>query len=233
MESKSKTGWMYSPIFQVTFTWLWFFIGAALTVAVLLWINGVGFSEAQVVLGQQRHLTAYIEVVSVGLAPVVFAWLNRDNLKELGYQKAGLGRSMLYSLLFVAFMYGVGYLRTGQIMSDSRTPLEVAAPWHIFYGLLGIFAWGPLEVFFFNWLVDKTDQIFKSRAKLFSWGLVVTVVLFALSHVVTTDWFNAAYTGFIFLILGLIYKRTRNAYGPMLAWTLINGQVWYLAALLF
>ncbi len=67
-----------------------------------------------------------------------------------------------------------------------------------------------------------------------TWGLLLTVGIFGLTHIVTTvDLFNAAYTTFIFLILGLIFKTTRSSYGPMLAWTLINGQVWFMARLLF
>ncbi|NOY99663.1 MAG: CPBP family intramembrane metalloprotease [Chloroflexi bacterium] len=66
-----------------------------------------------------------------------------------------------------------------------------------------------------------------------SWGLIITVTIFGLTHIATTQsLYNAAYTGAIFLVLGLIYKSSRNAIGPMLAWTLINGQVWYLARLL-
>ncbi len=58
------------------------------------------------------------------------------------------------------------------------------------------------------------------------------MVIFALAHVVTTNLSNALYTGAIFLTLGFIYKYTRNSIGPMLAWTLVNGQVWYVARLL-
>ncbi|MCD6519437.1 MAG: hypothetical protein J7M05_05915 [Anaerolineae bacterium] len=32
--------------------------------------------------------------------------------------------------------------------------------------------------------------------------------------------------------LGVIYKYTGNVIGPMLAWTLLNGQVWFVARLL-
>jgi membrane protease YdiL (CAAX protease family) len=63
-------------------------------------------------------------------------------------------------------------------------------------------------------------------------GLVITVFSFGLIHILTTDLRNAVYTSAIFLVLGLIYRFTRNSVGPMIAWTLINGQVWYIARLL-
>ncbi len=118
-------------------------------------------------------------------------------------------------------------------MTDSRPTLHLGFPRNLWYALLGIIAWGPLEVFFFVWLIVNTDHIFKNSARVHPWGLIITVLLFALTHILTTDVRNAIYTGAIFLVLGLIYKYARNIVGPMIAWTLINGQVWYIARLLF
>jgi hypothetical protein len=130
-------------------------------------------------------------------------------------------------------MFGFGYRMTGRLMTDSRPTLPLSFPWNVWYGLLGIIAWGPLEVFFFVWLIVNTDKIFKNGMKANSWGLLITVLAFALIYIFTTDLRNALYTGAIFLILGLIFKHTRNIAGSLMAWTLINGQVWYIARLLF
>jgi len=35
------------------------------------------------------------------------------------------------------------------------------------------------------------------------------------------------------LALGLIYKYTKNSIGPMIAWTLINGQIWFIVKILW
>ncbi|NOY07333.1 MAG: CPBP family intramembrane metalloprotease [Spirochaetes bacterium] len=118
-------------------------------------------------------------------------------------------------------------------MSDNRPDLYLSFPWNLWYAMLGLFAWGPLEVFFITWLITNTDRIFKNRDIVVSWGLIITVIIFGLIHIVTTqNLYNAAYTGTIFLVLGLIYKYSRNAIGPMIAWTLINGQVWYIMRLI-
>jgi membrane protease YdiL (CAAX protease family) len=83
------------------------------------------------------------------------------------------------------------------------------------------------------WLIVQTDRIFRSERTFISWGLLITIALFALLHLLTTQSVeNALRVAAIFFALGLIFKSTRNAIGPMLAWTLLNGQVWFLAQLL-
>jgi len=215
---------------------MWFFVGAALTVLIILATQGVQLASApEVLAGERAYLVVYVEIVSVGLLPLLFTLFCGDELAQYGFARKGLAKSLLLSSLFMALMFGWGYLMTGRLMTDSRPMLHLGFPWNLWYGLLGIIAWGPLEVFFFVWLVINTDNIFnifngKIRAN--SWGLIITVVLFALAHILTTDIRNAIYIGVIFLILGLIYKYTRNIGGLMIAWTLINGQVWYIARLL-
>lgn len=224
----------YNPLFRVIATWLWWFIGAALTVLIILVIQGLPLTSAsEMLVGKRVYLAVYIEIVSVGLLPLLFTMICKDELAQYGFVRQGLGKSLLLSLLFVLIMFGVGYLMTGRLMTDSRPTLQLGFPWNLWYALLGIIAWGPLEVFFFVWLVDNTDNIFKSEMKINSWGLIVTVLAFALIHILTTDIRNAIYTGVIFLVLGLLYKYTKNIVGPMIAWTLINGQVWYIARVLF
>lgn len=223
-----------NPLLRVVSTWVWWLLGAGITAVLLTLLTGNSISDITTVLSEQRHLVVYIEIVSVGLLPLLYTLVCKDDLRRYGFQRHGWVKALLLSLTFVAFMYGIGYLMNGQIISDSRPSISVESPWNIYYGLLSILAWGPLEVFFVVWLIDNTDAIFGSQEKVISWGLLLTVIIFALSHIVTTsDLFNAAYTGFIFLILGLVFKTTRNIYGPMLAWTLINGQVWFMARILF
>jgi len=59
-------------------------------------------------------------------------------------------------------------------------------------------------------------------------------LLFGMSHIVSTGSFtNVFAVTFIFFFLGLIFKHTGNAIGPMIAWTLLNGQVRIVAQLLW
>lgn len=232
MQSDRTFRLLYNPLFRVLSTWLWWFVGAALTVLAILASEGVSLSAAMKVLAEKQYLAVYIEIVSVGLLPVIFTIVCRDDPSQYGLRRAGLAESIGLSLLFVIVMFGWAYFSRGQLMSDDRAALHLQFPWNIWYAVLGIFAWGPLEVFFVAWLIANTDRIFASRKGLLSWGLVITLIGFAGLHVLTTNVWNALYTGSIFLILMLIYKHTRNAWGPMLAWTLVNGQVWYIARLL-
>lgn len=221
-----------SPVFQVVSTWIWWALGAAVTIGLLLLALGADPGQGLGALAERRHLIVYVEIVSVGLLPVLYTVLMRQDPGDFGLRRAGWARSLSLGLLFVAVMYGVALARSGQIMTDDRPSLVVEAPWAIFYGLLGIAAWGPLEVFFVVWLAARTDAIFGSPRRLLSPGIAITIVLFGLIHVLTTSAFNAAYTAAIFVALLLIVRRTGNILGPALAWTLINGQVWYVARLL-
>ena len=232
MQSEGPFTLLYNPLFRVIVTWLWWFVGAALTLLVILATQGISFTSASQVLENKQYLAVYIEIVSVGLLPIVFTFLCRDDLTQYGLTHNKLAKSVFFSLLFVVAMFGLAYFTRGQLMTDERATLDVAFPWNVWYAILGILAWGPLEVFFVVWLITNTDRVFKSANRLISWGLIITLIGFGGLHILTTDVYNALYTGAIFLVLMLIYKHTRNVVGPMLAWTLINGQVWYIARLL-
>lgn len=224
-----------NPLLRVVSTWIWWALGALLTLVIIGIVLAGDPRGFMPLVNENRHLLVYVEFVSVGLLPVLYTFFCKDDLSRYGFQWRGLGRSMLFSAPFVIFMFALGYLMSGELMSDSRETLVVMRPWNYWYGAASIFVWGALEVFFVIWLIENTDDIFAGLGhRPFSWGLIITVVIFALTHLVSSGgWFNAFYTGFIFLILGLIFKYSRNIYGPMVAWTLINGQVWFMARLLF
>jgi len=86
-------------------------------------------------------------------------------------------------------------------------------------------------VFFVMWLIVNTDIIFHSLGRTLSPGLLATVLVFGLSHI-----FLSPQTGIVkairviakWMILGLIFRYTRNLIGPMIMSTLINGQVIFL-----
>ena len=136
--SSEGQGFLCNPIFRVVGTWIWFFAGAFLTLLIILGIMGVGFSEMAQVLGEQRHLTLYIELVSVGLFPLVISFLCGDDFVEYGFRQSGIERSLVYSIVYVGVMYLIGYLMTGQIMSDDRAVLSLGFPLNLWYGLGGV-----------------------------------------------------------------------------------------------
>ena len=225
---------LHSPVFQVIATWIWVLVGGAITALIILLVNGVDLSSAPKILGEKQYLATYIEIVSVGLLPVMFSLICKDDPAQYGFSRKGLVKSLILSGLFViAALFGYAFLTNGQLMSGLSPGYHLDFPWNLWYAVLGIFAYGPLEVFFFMWLVTNTDRIFKSENRTLSRGLLVTVVIFGITHILITNIYNAFYTSAIFFILGLIYKYTRNSIGPMIAWTLINGQVWWVAQMLW
>jgi len=233
MEQNKRSAIWYNPIFRVVTTWLWFIVGALLVILIILAVYGINFAKAMEILGERRYLAVYIEIVSVGLLPVVFTLACRDDLVLYGLGRKGLVKSLLLSGLFVVVLFSVAFLIRGQLMTGLSPSPHLDFPWNIWYVTLGVFAWGPLEVFFFIWLVANTDRIFKSVNRIVSWGLIVTIIIFGLAHILTTNIYNAFYTGGIFLVLGLIYKYTKNSIGPMIAWTLINGQILFIVKILW
>ena len=234
MNQDVKFAFLYNPVFRVIATWVWFFVGTALVILIILGVYGSDFVTALEVLGEKRYLAFYIEFVSVGLFPLVITLICKDNPGLYGLSRKGLEKSFLLSSLIVATNFGIGLLAGGPRFQSPAFHLDF--PWNIWYGALGIFAYGPLEVFFVMWLITNTDRIFKSGSRILSWGLVLTVIIFAASHIFTSPNAgvrNAFYVGLIFLALGLVYKYTKNSIGPMIAWTLINGQIWFIVKILW
>lgn len=234
MKQDGRFAFLYNPVFRVIITWVWFLVGAALVIMIILAVYGFDLATALEVLGEKRYLAVYIEIVSVGLLPVVFTLICKDDPTRYGLGRKGLAKSLLLSGLFVAVLFGFAFLSRGQLMSGVETPkFHLNLPWNLWYVTLGVFAYGPLEVFFVMWLVANTDRILKSKNRTISLGLIVTVVIFAIVHILTTSIYNAFYTGSIFFVLGLIYKHTKNPIGPMVAWTLINGTIWFYVQMLW
>jgi len=113
-------------------------------------------------------------------------------------------------------------------LSFRRFNLEF--PYNIWYVVLGILSYGPLEVFFVIWLIVNIDDIFNSREKIYSPGLLITVwfldyrtYFFHLRGLL-----NVIKVTVVSIVLGLVFKYTKNSIGSMIAWSLINGQVLYL-----
>ncbi len=236
MRQNKRSAIWYNPIFRVVTTWLWFIVGAILVILIILTVYGINFAKAMEILGERRYLAVYVEIVSVGLLPVVFTLICRDDLMLYGLGRKGLAKSLLLSGLFAVVLFGIGFLTRGQLMTGLSPSPHLDFPWNIWHVTLGVFAYGPLEVFFVIWLIANTDRIFKSENKIVSRGLIITAVIFGLLHIFSSPAAgisNAFYTGGIFLVLGLIYKYTKNSIGPMIAWTLINGQIWYIVKILW
>ena len=209
--------------FQVIFTWLWMILFPLLAGGIVVGVLRINIATVLEWWRAHQYLQGYLEAIAAGLLPALFVWTGKEHLSDYGLQRAGLARSVLLSLLVVAAVYLKSFLTTGEWIGHSSFAAGIGFPWNLWHAILGIFANGPLEVFFFIWLTVKTGQLFRNR-----WaGFFFTLVVFALVHILTTQSvINALNVFGIFLFLGAIYQSTRNALGPMLGWTLINVMVW-------
>jgi membrane protease YdiL (CAAX protease family) len=215
------------PKFQVIATWLWFILLPLTLIAVLVGILQLEINTMRTWWNGHQYYQGYLETALAGLLPIIFVWLNKDNLSKYGFRLEGIAPSVVLSLGFTAVFYLYSYLTTGNWINHSDITADLGGLSLIWFMLWGIFANGPLEVFFYLFLLEKTDKIFNSGQKLLSTGFGITTLLHASAHIITTQNISNTIAVFIiFFCLGLIYRYTKNALGPMLGWTLINGMVW-------
>jgi hypothetical protein len=212
-----------SPFLRVAAAWF----GLAVLTAFLL------VSPATVTrLCPHRYLASYLEIIFVGLIPVLLTIHARENWSRYGLTRMGLAKSLFWSLVYVAVARGFSRLTSGHWMTAGSLTSDLSFPGKAYYALLGAFAYGPLEMFFFVWLVSNTEHILQGRRGSFFFGLTLTTVLYALLHVIFQG-LGAATVAVPFFVLTLIFRWTNNSIGPMIAWTLLNQQVWSLASLLW
>ena len=235
MSTVDQTSKRKTPKFQVMATWIGNMVAvlvvSSIVVAMYPEITTLG-SEA---LREDTRLVlipVITEIIAVGLLPVVFTLLNRDRAADYGLQRQGLLNSLAYSALVVLVFFAILSILNGQITTSINLPeLQLSTFWKPVTALLAILAYGPLEVFFVIWLIHNTDRLYNSVTKILSTGLLVTILLYGVLHYFSQG-VNALVIAAIFLLLGLIFKATRNAIGPLVAWTLMNNAIWDLVGIL-
>ena len=211
-----------SPLARVSATWLWFLVCPVL----------MFFPAAVRTICPHPYLSVYYEILFVGLVPVLFITFGSEKLSEYGITGRGLAKSLFGSLVFVAADRTCSWLISGHWMSFYTWHPSLSFPAKVYYASLGIFAFGPLEMFFIIYLVRNTEQAFQGRFGGFLLSLTVTAFLFGLSHIFY-GLGCALEIGVTCFVLGLIFGWTQNSIGPMLGWTLLDQQVWSLASMLW
>ena len=226
---------MANPKVQVAATWIWNIAGVLLISSVLLAVLPENTALDSQALRSNPNLAiipVVTEIVAVGLLPVLFVILNREKIATYGLQRSGLLKSLALSALVVLAFFAFLSIQAGQITTSISLPeIKIAASWKLGAVILAIFAYGPLEVFFVFWLIHNTDRIYNSSVRVLSAGLLVTILLYGVLHTFSQGRY-ALVIAAIFLALGVIFKTTRNATGPMLAWTVMNEYLWVLCGIL-
>lgn len=231
MQTQTRIPFLLNSKYQVLTTWMWNVLGTfavAAIVAVALPRNIALDRDALIQQPSLALIPIFAEIILVGLLPILFSIIRKDKVIDYGITRKRLIISLLLSAGVVLLYFAFLSIREGHFTTSVQLPgLHHLTIDHLFFASLGLYAYGPLEVFFVVWLIHNTDRIFKSETKTWSWGLIVTIVIYGLLHsfsqgvnslVITTE----------MLALGLIYKSTRNAIGPMLAFMFMNEYAWFL-----
>ena len=234
MKQTNRSKFLLNPKFQVIVTWVWNFLAALVIMAiVLIALPGNVVTNLETLREHPNYaiIPIFTEIIAAGLLPVLFTALNREKIAQYGLQTKGLVKSLFLSALVMIASFVIDSLKIGQVFEFSFSMLNLTSPWRMILALLAVVAYGPLEVFFFIWLVNNMDRILKSEDVLLSRGLILTTLIYGLLHTVSQG-FNSLVIATIMFLLGLVYKHTRNSIGPMLAWTVRTKYIWFLVSVL-
>jgi hypothetical protein len=232
MQPTTRTSFLLSPRFQVPATWIWNVVGtfAIAGVVVVSLPRNIALDRSALTLQPSLALIPILsEIILVGLLPIVFSILRRDKAAEYGITDKRLIASLVMSAGVVLIYFAYLSIRAGDLTSSIQLPgLHQLTVGNVLFAVLGLVAYGPLEVFFVVWLIHNTDRIFKSEANIWSWGLLLTIAIYALLHSFSQG-ANSLVIATEMLALGLVFKSTRNSIGPLIAFMLMNEYAWFLA----
>jgi len=222
-----------NPKFQVIVTWVWNLFGTFLITILLLILMPTVVTNREGLKANPGLIIIPIvsEIILTGLIPIILTLINKNSLISIGIQKKRVIESTILSIPMVIIYYVLLFLITGSTIEFPTTAFHIDTFWYLLLTIGAIFAYGPLEAFFVIWLIVKSDQIFKSEEKMFSKGLILTIVIYGVLHSFSQG-LNSITIAITFLGLGLIYKYTKNSIGPMISWTIAKEYIWFLIGIL-
>ena len=103
------------------------------------------------------------------------------------------------------------------------------SPWNVVSAIMALLAYGPGEALFVVYFILAFDKVLGDPQKIFSKGVIITAILWALPHAFNIIFYglnaipNTLIMFFVGLIMGILLKKTKSAWGPMVFWTLVNG----------
>ena len=163
-------------------------------------------------------------------AIVMFA---RGNGKWLGHKHDDV-RSIGVGLVCAAVLAAVRVVVARRLVFMGGVPaftqsLTLAWPWSMISATAAILAYGPGEAIYVVYFVTAFDAAFGNQPRLMSAGVIITALLWGLSHSWNISFFgwgaliNALLMVGIGLTIGLLFKGTRSSFGPIIFWSLVNG----------
>ncbi len=148
--------------FQVVSTWVWNAIAAFLVMLIVaVAAPGMGLNnEALSDRPALASLPILSEIVAAGLLPVLYSILRKDRLAGVGLNRTNLARSLLLSIPVVLLYLIFIALGLDRFPSVDWAEIHFSNLWGLPLAILAILAYGPLEVFFVTWLIQRTDELF-------------------------------------------------------------------------
>jgi len=159
--------------------------------------------------------------------------LVRGNGKWLG-QKRQHSISLGAGLVCAAILAGIRVAIAGRLVFMGGVPaftqsLILAWPWNLVSAVAAILAYGLGEALYVVYFVIAFDATASNPRRLLSRGVIITALLWGLSHSWNVSFFGwSALPGALLmvgigLIIGLLLKGTRSPFGSMVFWLLVNG----------
>jgi hypothetical protein len=203
-------------------------IGPAVVIGIPM---AIGWSKAYLL--SHLYLVGTLGQVLMDLPAVVMFTRTRIDGKWRGRSRDHVV-SIGAGLACAAILAGTKIALSGQLVFMGGVPaftqsLTLAWPWDVISATLAVLAYGPGEAIFVVYLVAAFDNAVGNQHPLFSWGVVITALLWGLPHIANIFFFgwsvltNALFMVVVGLAMGLLFKGTRSSLGPMVFWTLVNG----------
>ena len=175
LNAEIKFGKLSDPKFQVLSAYLWNLLIGAVIFGSLSLVSDINLEMIIDDLHANPSLAIiimFVNLIGVGLLPIIFTTLNKENMSWYGISKVGLQKSLELGLLIVVGYYTISLLLTGQLLGNlypiefntncalSRVRCIRFSFSNIVFSIIGAFSYGPIEVFFVIWVIFKFDQIF-------------------------------------------------------------------------
>jgi len=220
------------PVVLPIMVFLWSCILPALVLAMpVLLPNG-----SKDYLANHLYLIGTIGQLLIDL-PAVFLFFRMMKIEKSPIRSSHRISSSLVGFLLAALLAAPRFFATGKLMGGGfmggvpafTQSLRLPPPWNILASISAVLAYGPGEAIFVVYLILALDKALGNPQRIFSRGVLVTSILWALPHVFNVFYFglsaipNVLIMFFLGLVMGVLLKGTRSAWGPIIFWTLVNG----------
>lgn len=113
-------------------------------------------------LYERPYLASYIELTAISGLQLTIYLFCKDNFSAYSLRKDNTLWSLILVVIPAAILLS---LRLIQGSGMAYTHSDLSFPLNLFYALLAVLVYGPLEVFFVIWLIVNNDEALKWDSK--------------------------------------------------------------------